>query len=142
MEAGKIVHQQTDNRLGTPMKRIVHTALAASFLLSSFATAMAQPYQQDQRHDEPRHEEQRRPEQRAPEQRAPERHYQEVQRHGGYRQGEAMHREDWDRGRRLDYREYGLREPPYGYEWRDVGGVFILGAIATGIIATIMMAPQ
>jgi len=129
------------------MKRIVHTALAASFLLSSFASAMAQPYQQDQRseehrRDEPRREEQHRPEQRAPEYRAPERRYQEVPQHHDWRQGEAMRREDWDRGRRFDYREYGLREPPYGYEWRDIGGVFILGAIATGIIGSILMQPQ
>ena len=119
------------------MKRIVHTALAASFLLSSFAPAMAQSddHRDEHRREEPRREEQRREAQ-------PQRRYQETQEHGGYRRGEAMRREDWDHCRRFDYHEYGLYEPPYGYEWREVGGVFILGAIATGIIANILLQPR
>ena len=50
-----------------------------------------------------------------------------------------MDRHDWERGRRLDYGDYRLREPPRGYEWREIDGRFVLGAIATGIIADIII---
>lgn len=50
-----------------------------------------------------------------------------------------MQREDWDRGRAIDHREHGLRPPPEGYEWRDVDGRFVLAAIASGIIADILL---
>jgi Ni/Co efflux regulator RcnB len=117
------------------MKNFLRATLATAVLLSSTGLASAQDYRDE--HNDKRHEEERRPEQRAP-----ERHYQSVERHDGWRRGEPMRREDWDRGRHFDYRDYGLREPPYGYEWREVNGVFILGAIATGIIADILLAPR
>ncbi len=50
-----------------------------------------------------------------------------------------MERQDWDRGRRVDHREARLRQPPEGYEWREIDGRFVLGAIATGIIADIIL---
>ena len=39
----------------------------------------------------------------------------------------------------MDYRERHLRAPPRGYEWREVNGSLILGAIATGVIADIIL---
>ena len=59
--------------------------------------------------------------------------------HRDYRRGDRMPRNDWDRGARVDYREHHLRPPPRGYEWRQVDGRFILGAIATGVIADIIL---
>lgn len=34
----------------------------------------------------------------------------------------------------IDYRTYGLRQPPYGYRWVRVDGDVMLTAIATGLI--------
>ena len=58
---------------------------------------------------------------------------------------------EWRRGGRLppeyrgrnyvvnDYRAYRLQPPPRGYHWVGVGGEFALAAIATGIIAQIIV---
>ena len=58
---------------------------------------------------------------------------------------------DWRRGGRLppeyrnrqyvvdDYRAYQLQAPPRGYQWIGVGGEFALAAIATGLIAQIIV---
>jgi Ni/Co efflux regulator RcnB len=102
------------------MKRIAHTALAAVLLAASLSVANAQPVP-------------------GPGPRPPEHHYQEVERHNDWRRGEAMRHEDWDHGRRLDWHTYGLREPPPGYEWREVNGTYVLAAITTGIIASILL---
>lgn len=57
----------------------------------------------------------------------------------------------WRRGGRLppeyrsrnyvvnDYRAYRLQPPPRGYQWIGVGGEFALAAIATGVIAQIVL---
>jgi Ni/Co efflux regulator RcnB len=60
------------------------------------------------------------------------------ERGGGYRfhRGEQIGYDDWSGARPLDYREYHLRRPPYGYEWRESNGQFILAAVATGLIAS------
>lgn len=124
------------------MKHIIRTTLALAALLSSTAGAFAQPYQE--RHDEQRHDEQRREEYRHDDRRSEERHddqrrYRSVEEHEGWHRGGEMRHDEWEHGRRFDYREYGLRQPPYGYEWREVGGAFVLGAIATGVIADILL---
>jgi Ni/Co efflux regulator RcnB len=67
---------------------------------------------------------------------------------GGAR-GEGPH--DWHRGDRLpndyrdrqyvvdDYRGYGLQQPPRGYHWVGVNGDYVLAAVATGVIAQIVL---
>jgi len=119
------------------MKHLVRTAMAALVLVSSTGLVAAQPYQ-DQRRDEHR-DEHRYEEQRRDERRYDERRYQSVEEHNGWRRGQEMRRDDWDRGDRFDYRERGLREPPYGYEWREVNGAYVLGAIATGVILDLLL---
>lgn len=59
-------------------------------------------------------------------------------RHDEWRKGYHMRREDWSRGRPIDWRERHLRRPPRGYEWREVDGNYVLGAVATGIIASVI----
>jgi Ni/Co efflux regulator RcnB len=59
-----------------------------------------------------------------------------------YRTGGRIAQNDWRAGRVIDYRVYHLRAPPPGYEWREVGGRYVLAAVATGIIASIIMASQ
>ncbi len=59
--------------------------------------------------------------------------------HSDWRSGGHMAHADWDHGQRLDYRHYHLRKPPRGYEWRNVGGKYVLAAVATGLIADIVL---
>lgn len=61
-------------------------------------------------------------------------------RHDDWHKGARMRHEDWDRGQRVDYRHYHLRRPPSGYEWREVDGNYVLAAVATGVIASVIAA--
>jgi Ni/Co efflux regulator RcnB len=61
-------------------------------------------------------------------------------RHDEWRKGETIRHEDWDRGERIDYRRYHLHAPPHGYEWREVDGNYVLAAVATGVIASVIAA--
>lgn len=60
--------------------------------------------------------------------------------HNEWRKGYHMRHEDWDRGQRVDYHAYHLRTPPRGYEWREVDGNYVLAAVATGVIASVIAA--
>lgn len=58
----------------------------------------------------------------------------------------------WAKGQRLDaryrgngyyvsdYRRHGLRTPPRGYRWQRVNDQYVLAAIATGLIASVIIA--
>ncbi|HTF71600.1 MAG TPA: RcnB family protein [Edaphobacter sp.] len=61
-------------------------------------------------------------------------------RHDDWKKGEHMRHEDWSRGERVDYRHYHLNAPPRGYEWREVDGNYVLAAVATGLIASVVVA--
>ena len=60
--------------------------------------------------------------------------------HEEWKKGYHMRDEDWRRGERVDYRTYHLRRPPSGYEWRMVDGNYVLAAVATGVIASVVVA--
>jgi Ni/Co efflux regulator RcnB len=102
------------------MKRIVASMLALTMAVGAAGAASAQPYHGD-RHD----------------------------RHGGYshgwhdrsdwRRGGYVGRGDWGRGHVIDYRRHHLRRPPRGYEWREVDGRYVMAAVASGIIADIIL---
>ncbi len=62
--------------------------------------------------------------------------------HEEWKHGYRMHHEDWDRGERIDYHRYHLQEPPRGYEWREVDGNYVLAAVATGIIASVIIGSE
>ena len=53
-----------------------------------------------------------------------------------WRRGERMGYNDWNGARAVDYRQHHFRRPPSGYEWRQSNGQYVLGAIATGLIAS------
>jgi Ni/Co efflux regulator RcnB len=53
-----------------------------------------------------------------------------------------MRREDWERGEKVDYRQHHLKSPPRGYEWRQVDGNYVLAAVATGVIASAIVAAE
>jgi Ni/Co efflux regulator RcnB len=61
-------------------------------------------------------------------------------RHDEWKKGYHMKEEDWHRGRPVDYRQYHLKPPPRGYEWRSVDGNYVLAAVATGVIASAVVA--
>jgi Ni/Co efflux regulator RcnB len=56
-----------------------------------------------------------------------------------WRSGQRMGYNDWSRGQRVDWRARHLRTPPRGYEWREVNGQYVLAAVATGLIASIIL---
>lgn len=125
------------------MKRLIITTLAATLLagtaLSGTATAAGQRYDD---HDRGRYD-----------QRRDDRH---DRRDYGHSRREAAHeRRDyrrWERGQRLDaryrdnryyvsdWRRHGLRAPPRGYRWQRVDDNYILAAVATGLIASVIIA--
>jgi Ni/Co efflux regulator RcnB len=53
--------------------------------------------------------------------------------------GDRMGYNDWSSAQPVDYRAHHLRRPPHGYEWRESNGQFILAAVATGVIASIIL---
>ena len=70
----------------------------------------------------------------------PHAHHQTYVHHDEWKKGYHMKNEDWDRGEAVDYRTYHLKPPPRGYEWREVDGNYVLAAIATGVIASAIVA--
>jgi Ni/Co efflux regulator RcnB len=60
--------------------------------------------------------------------------------HPEWHKGARMGQDDWGRGQQVDYRSHHLRHPPRGYEWREVDGNYVLGAVATGLILSTMAA--
>jgi Ni/Co efflux regulator RcnB len=61
-------------------------------------------------------------------------------RHDEWKKGYHMKEEDWHRAQPVDYRTYHLKPPPRGYEWRSVDGNYVLAAVATGVIASAIVA--
>jgi Ni/Co efflux regulator RcnB len=53
--------------------------------------------------------------------------------------GQQMGYNDWRNARRVDYRRYNLRQPPRGYEWRRNDDRYILGAVAGGLIISVIL---
>lgn len=56
-----------------------------------------------------------------------------------WRRGQRMGYNDWNDSRRIDYRRYNLRQPPRGYEWRRDDDRYIMAAVATGLIVSVIL---
>jgi Ni/Co efflux regulator RcnB len=67
-------------------------------------------------------------------------HHQSYVKHDEWKKGYTMNKDDWQRGEAVDYKTYHLKAPPRGYEWREVDGNYVLAAVATGIIASTIIA--
>jgi Ni/Co efflux regulator RcnB len=116
------------------MKRLIITTLAATLLAGTAlsGTAMAA----GQRHDDRGRYDQR---------------YDHRNDRHDNRYDRRDHRR-WERGQRLDaryrdnryyvsdYRRHGLRAPPRGYRWQRVDDSYVLAAVATGLIASVIIA--
>jgi Ni/Co efflux regulator RcnB len=61
-------------------------------------------------------------------------------RHDDWKKGAKIRDEDWQRGEHVDYKQQHLRVPPHGYEWRLVDGNYVLAAVATGVISSVIAA--
>ncbi|MDC7683941.1 RcnB family protein [Asticcacaulis sp. BYS171W] len=132
------------------MKRFV-TASVLAMMVSSVAiadVAQAQPrghayghdrYDSRDRYDRYDHRDDRR------DRRDDRRYYRDGYRDGwrdnsSWRRGGYVGYRDWDRGRYVEYRSHrGLYAPPRGYEWRQVDDRYVLAAVATGLIAAIVL---
>jgi Ni/Co efflux regulator RcnB len=102
------------------MKRTLATFLATTFLLGTIAPALAdrddhrwrdRDWRRDHHRFEERHE---------------------------WRRGDRFDRDDWRRGRDVDWRFYHLHAPGRGYRWCEIDGRFVLVAVATGVIIEIL----
>jgi Ni/Co efflux regulator RcnB len=60
--------------------------------------------------------------------------------HEEWKKGYHLKQEDWGRGEKVDYRQYHLRRPSKGYEWRLVDGNYVMAAVDTGVVATVVVA--
>ena len=60
--------------------------------------------------------------------------------HSEWKKGYHMRNEDWSRGERVDWHQYHLHQPPAGYEWRLVDGNYVMAAVATGVVASVIVA--
>ncbi len=60
--------------------------------------------------------------------------------HKEWKKGYHMDKGDWGRGEQVDWHAHHLRTPPRGYEWRQVDGNYVLAAVATGVIASVIAA--
>lgn len=60
--------------------------------------------------------------------------------HEEWKKGAKIRDEDWKRGEQVDYKAHHLRAPPRGYEWREVDGNYVLAAVATGVISSVVAA--
>ena len=56
-----------------------------------------------------------------------------------WQRGERMGYNDWSNAQPVDYRQHHLRHPPRGYEWRQSNGQYVLAAVATGVIASMIL---
>ena len=109
------------------MKRIIASTLAVALMVGTSGIAFAQPNGNDHRDQQQGRQDQHRNDQGG----------QQGQHH--WQRGQRIEHSDWDRGERVDYREHHFRRPPRGYEWRQVDGQYILAAVATGVIASIIL---
>lgn len=113
------------------MKRLIVPLLGVSLLLGTGA-ALADPPHHDDRGPAHRHDD-----------RHDDRHHD-----NGRHNGPPPHA--WARGERLphdhrgvyvsDYRKHGLKAPPRGHEWRRVDDRYVLIAVATGLITSVILA--
>ncbi|HZP03379.1 MAG TPA: RcnB family protein [Terracidiphilus sp.] len=111
-----------------PIRKVFASAVIVSMLSGGVALAQDDHHDRDDHHESDHHDHDY------------DRHDHHYVHHDDWREGGHIRHEDWDRGDRVDYRHYHLRRPPRGYEWREVDGNYVLAAVATGVIASIVVA--
>jgi Ni/Co efflux regulator RcnB len=56
-----------------------------------------------------------------------------------YHNGDRIGQNDWNNSAPVDYRSHHLNRPPRGYEWREHNGQYVLAAVATGVIMSVIL---
>ena len=114
------------------MKHLVTAAAALALLAAPMGSAFAQGYNNHRNDHRP-----------GPAMHGPAMHGPAMQhaRHN-WRKGGHIARNDWGRGHQVDWRRHHLHAPARGYEWREVDGNYVLAAVATGLIASVILANQ
>ncbi|WP_367381847.1 RcnB family protein [Stenotrophomonas cyclobalanopsidis] len=103
------------------MKRLIAATLSLTLLATAVSPAMAASYGADGRDDHHGHK-----------------HHHDDRRDPP-RRGHKLARDH--RGEHVrDYRHHGLHAPARGQEWRKVDGRYVLIAVATGVIADVVLA--
>lgn len=122
------------------MKRFLTASLAVLMLAGGAGAASAQDWRRDH-NDNGRYDnrdrayEQGRRDQARAEDRRDRREYRR------WAKGQRLDRQYRDNRYYVsDYRRYGLRPPPRGYRWQRVDNQFLLTAVATGLIASVIIA--
>jgi Ni/Co efflux regulator RcnB len=125
-------------------KAFVCLLAAGSLTFGSLSFAQGRDHRDNDRRDEQRHD---------------QRHDDRHDNRGGYDRGHdrqdhyyyGARGPEWHRGGRLpatyrshqyvvnDWRGHHLSAPPRGYQWVQVGNDYVLAAIATGIIAQLLL---
>ena len=122
------------------MKRFLTASVAVLMLSGAAGAASAQDWRTDHRNDGrgSAYDQVRRDQARHDDRRDDRRDHREYRR--------------WAKGQRLDaryrgnsyyvsdYRRHGLRHPPRGYRWQRVDNQYVLAAVATGLIASVILA--
>ena len=110
------------------MKQLIHAVTVSVFAAALCVGASAQDHRDD--HHDDHHDQ------------GPQQHYDNSHyvRHDDWHKGTHLAPADWNRGDRIDYRQYHLSAPPRGYEWRRVDGNYVMAAVATGIVASLVAA--
>jgi Ni/Co efflux regulator RcnB len=103
------------------------TALLALSLVAMSGAATAAPQSRDDHRD-------RRDDHRPPA------HHDKGHDHRPHRYARGERLGDGHRGSRVDYHRYHLSAPPRGHEWRRVDNDYVLVAVATGIITSVVAA--
>ena len=114
------------------MKRLLTAAIALT--LVSGSAAMAQPYNND-RHDSRNERHDDRNDRRDNDRRDNARN---DNRGHHWARGQRLPTEYRTRGHYVDYRRHHLRQPPRGYQWVQVNNDYVMVALATGLIASII----
>jgi len=117
-----------------------HTVLALAFLSTSLmgGVALAQDNHAQDNHDQDNHaQDNHAQDNHAQDNHAQDNHDQDHRdnhtyvEHSGWHKGARLKHEDWDRGDKVDYRQYHLNAPPRGYEWRTIDGYYVLANPST-----------
>jgi Ni/Co efflux regulator RcnB len=111
----------------TERKRCFLKHFRQAVAISTFAAFLSIGAVAQDHHDDPHHDDHR----------PDNNHY---VRHDDWKKGYHMNSNDWNRGDRVDYHQYHLAPPPSGYEWRRVDGNYVMAAVATGVVASLVVA--
>lgn len=133
-------------------KKLISVAIIATTAIMSVTTAMAEPWQDNRGGSEERHMSHEGGHDRPMNQNRPQGHDMNYDgrdnRYSDFRQSHGQH---WQQGDNLptsyrgshyrvnDWRDRGLPPPPSGHRWVHVKGEYILVAVASGVIANILL---